>query len=185
MGGSTGLEFFRPLGADYEAQDIRAVANVIVGSEAAIAFVGCDGCLAANNTVVRPTHWVARILQESVTGFVPCRNGRFINNLVVFRQADLSTFVNVGPDTAPDSFTFADNLWFAEDDPSFAGPDLPVTETGTVVADPLFVDGPNSDYHLGAGSPADGAGTTLTEVAADFDGNCYQDPPAIGAFERP
>jgi hypothetical protein len=183
LGGSTGLEFFRPLGTDYEARDIRAVANLIDGSEAAVAFVGCDACLAANNTIIRPTRWVARILQESVTGFVPCRNGRFVNNLVVFRRADLSTFVNVGPDTAPDTFTFSNNLWFAEDDPTFAGPDLPVTETGTIVADPWFVDGPGSDYHLLAGSPADGAGMTLTEVTADFAGNCYQDPPAIGAFE--
>ena len=184
LGGSTPPELFRPLDAGYEARDVRAVANLIVGSAAAVAFIGCEACLAANNTIIRPARWVARILQESGPGLVPCRNGRFVNNLVVVRRADLTAAIDVGPGTAALTFTFAGNLWFAEDDPAFAGTGLPVAETGTVVGDPLFVDGPGGDYHLLADSPAVGAGTTLAEVAGDFDGNCYRDPPTIGAFER-
>lgn len=181
LGGSTGLEYFRPLGADYEAMQLRAFSNVIVGGEAAIAFVGCDDCLAANNTIIDPGHWVVRILQESVAGFVPCRNGRFINNLVFYSTATVSTEVNVGPDTAPETFAFSHNLWFDEAAPGSA-PDLPVTEDAQVLSDPRLADPGAENYDLGAGSPALGAGIAVPEVAATFDGECLADPPNIGAF---
>lgn len=181
LGGSTDLPYFRPLGADYEARDLWAFSNVIVGGEAAIAFVGCDGCLAANNTILDPGRWVVRILQESVDGFVPCRNGRFVNNLVVYSSAVISTEVNVGPDTSPDTFTFSHNLWFDADAPGSA-PDLPVAEDGSVLADPLLVDPDGGNYEPGAGSPALGAGTGVTEVTATFAGGCPGEPPNIGAL---
>jgi hypothetical protein len=181
LGGSTGIAYFRPAGADYEAMNIVAVSNLILGSEAPVAFVGCDGCLAANNTIVEPGRWIIRILQESVDGFVPCRNGRFINNIVVFNRSEVATLVNVGPNTAPDTFVFSNNLWHALDDPSFAGPVLPVEETSTILGDPLFfgVD----DHHLDSGSPARGAGIPLAEVAGDLEGWCRGSPPSVGAYE--
>ena len=182
LGGSTDPSDFRPAGADYEARNLLAFANVIYAAEAAVAFVGCDGCLFANNTIVDPSRWVARILQESVDGFVPCRDGRFVNNLVLFRSTELADFVDVGPDTAPETFVFSNDLWFAEDDASFAGPTLPVAEEGTVVADPLTF-GPGADWQLRPGSPATGAGVALPDVVADYRGLCWDDPPAIGASE--
>lgn len=112
MGGSTGFEFFRPaLSADavnYEARDIRVIANLFRGGISPIAFVGCVDCVAANNTLVEPEHWILRILQETTGAdgfeFVAASNGRFVNNLVYYSRAALSTHVNVGPDTAPESF---------------------------------------------------------------------------------
>jgi len=193
-GGSTGLEFFRPLDAPYEAARIRVLANVFVrnGSMggAAIAYVGCDGCVFAHNTVVEPRTWVARILQET-TGdrFVPSRNGLFINNLVVLRQADLRTFVNVGVGTAPETFVFGSNFWYALDQsPDWTGPTFSsgiARETGSVIQrDPGFADREGGDYHIQLNSPARGAGRVLTfEKTPDFDGRCWADPPAVGAFE--
>lgn len=184
LGGSTGLPFFRPLGVDYEARNIQALSNVVIRSWAPVAYVGCDGCLVANNTFYLPEHWVIRILQESVTGFIPCRNGRFINNIVVFNSADVSVFVNIGPDTSPDTFIFSNNLWFSLDDPSFSGPQLPVPETDPVIQrDPEFLDPAALDFHIPADSPAAGAGICINEITKDYDGRCYQDPPSIGAFE--
>jgi hypothetical protein len=186
LGGSTGAEYFRPQGADYEARNLRAVVNIFVSCNAPICFVGCDGALAANNTIYLPQTWVARILQESVAGFIPCRNGRFINNIIVFNEGDLSTYVNVGPDTAPDTFTFANNLWHCLDNPSFSGPSLPVAETaGIYQQDPLFADAGAWDFHLGSLSPARGKGQRLYEVPADYDGIPYAYPPTLGAFEIP
>jgi len=188
MGGSTGFEFFRPpLSADRpnaEARDIRVVANVLEGSDAPLAFVGCVDCLAANNTIVDPTRWVLRILQETTsTGsyqFEPAGRGRFVNNLVYFRRARLSTFANVGPNTAAGTFTFAHNLWFAHDDPARSRPDLPAAETNAVVGrDPLLA----PDFRIDARSPAAGAGRALPEVRADFGGACFRETPSIGAFE--
>lgn len=188
MGGSTGFAFFRPpldpAGENAEARDIRVVANLIEGSQSPIAFVGCVGCLAAHNTLVDPEIWVLRILQETTTGggfaFSPARDGRFLNNLVVFRRGQLRTTSNVGPGTAPETFAFAHNLWYAIDAPGRSAPELPAPETNGVVGlDPRL--GP--DAAIGADSPAAGAGLPLAEAGGDLAGRCYADPPSIGARE--
>ncbi|MCH5374043.1 MAG: right-handed parallel beta-helix repeat-containing protein [Planctomycetes bacterium] len=133
LGGSTGMDFFRPPGARYEARNITVEGCVFVGSMAPIAFVGVDGATVRYNTIYRPEKWVLRILQETTApGFPPCRNGRFERNLVVFRAADVSVAVNIGPNTDPASFQFADNLWYCEDRPQASRPDLPSRETGGV-----------------------------------------------------
>lgn len=195
-GGSTGLEFFRPIDAPYEAARLVIAANVFVRSGASsgapIAYVGCDQCVFANNTVIDPQTWVARILQESTDArFVPSRDGLFVNNLVVFDTSVLRTFVNVGGGTAPETFTFANDLWFATDDASFAGPTLTdgiPPETGAVIqVDPELADPDAEDFSIPASSPAATAGRPLSDFgatvpAADFDGRCFADPPAIGAF---
>jgi len=71
LGGSTGFEYFRPplstTSPNVEARSISAVANLIEGSMAAVAFVGCVDCVAANNTIVDPSRWVVRVLQETTS----------------------------------------------------------------------------------------------------------------------
>lgn len=77
---------------------------------------------------------------------------------------------------------FANNLWYAHDDPGASMPSLPTAETGGVVgSDPAFTSG----VHIGSGSPAAGAGRAKTGFRGDFDGDCYATPPSIGAFEVP
>ncbi len=194
MGGSTGDEFFRPplsgQTPNFEARDIRVIANSFHGSNATLAFVGCVDCLAANNTIDTPHNWILRILQEKVTTpeyeFLPASGGRFVNNIVYFDRADLSTYVNIGPNTDAPSFSFTNNLWYAYDDPAQSDPggDLPAAEqAGVYGVDPLLSDPAAGDYSLSAGSPAVGAGMNLDEVTLDLDGVCYLDPPAIGAHE--
>jgi hypothetical protein len=186
LGGSTGVDWFRPQGADYEARNVQAIANILSDCKAPVAFVGCDGALVANNTIYLPQTWVMRILQESVTGYIPCRNGRFVDNIVVFNNADLSTYVNIGPDAAPETFLLSHNLWYSLDNAAFAGPSLPTTETDALYQlDPLFASpaAAGGDFHLDAASPARSAGAALDEVPGDYDQNPYSDPPSIGAFE--
>lgn len=119
LGGSTGRDFFRPKLEGFEAKDIVVEGCRFVGSLAPIAFVGIDGATVRYNTIVEPRKWVVRILQES-TGpdFVPCRGGVFTRNLVVFRSANVREIRNIGPGTAPETFRFDDNFWFASDEPS-------------------------------------------------------------------
>jgi hypothetical protein len=194
-GGSTGLEFLRPLDAPHEAARIAVFANVFVRNGAmggaAVAYVGCDGCVAAHNTVIEPRTWVARILQESTDArFVPSRNGLFVNNLIVLQSSDLrGELVNVGPDTAPETFVFGSNLWFASDQGAGWAPNLgasvPAESDSIVQQDPQLTDLARGDFHLGSGSPARGAARTLDDPPlSDFDGNCYAEPAALGAFEH-
>ncbi len=160
IGGSTGLEFFRPplpaTGEKWEAKDIGVEGNTFVGSLSPIAFVGVDGAEVRFNTIYRPGRWVIRILQETTAaGFVPCRGGRFTGNLVVFHSGQwASGGVNVGGGTAPETFEFAGNAWYCLDAPGRSRPTLPVAEGGgTHGVAPRFVDEAGGDVRQAADSP--------------------------------
>jgi hypothetical protein len=194
MGGSTGFEFFRPplsnTNPNAEARNIRVLANIIEGTTASIAFVGCVDSIVANNTIITPHNWILRILQETVSSgeftFLPCGDNTFNNNLVYFDRSDLSTYINIGGNTAPATFTFAHNLWYAYDNPGASTPNLPVPEkNGIYGVNPQLADPPAGDYHITETSPAAGAGQSPPPKSADYEGDCYFDPPSIGAFEIP
>ncbi len=194
IGGSTGFQFFRPplstTMPNVEARDIRIVGNVIEGSVASLAYVGAVNCVVANNTIITPGNWLFRILQETTTQgkfeFLPCSDNTFSNNLVYFDRSEISTYVNIGPNTAPETFSFSNNLWYAFDNPSQSTPNLPASETGGVYGqDPLLADPSAGDFRIFEGSPAVASGVDPAGVASDFQGTCYATPPAIGAYETP
>lgn len=148
MGGSTGLDFFRPPGRTFEAADIQVDHCVFVGGQAAVTFVGVDGGIFRHNTIYRPTRWVMRILQETrEPEFVRTRNGLFERNLIVFRRSELADFVNVGPDTLPQTFQFRANWWYCEDAPQVSRPRLPTSEMAGVYGhDPRLADPEELDF---------------------------------------
>ncbi len=165
LGGSTGLEFFRPpltgSGERWEARDIRVEGNTFIGSLAPVAFVGVDGAVVRFNTIYRPQRWAIRILQENTTaGFVASRHGVFTDNLVAFQSTQwASGGVNVGAGTAPGTFQFARNWWYCLDAPQRSRPTLPTPETGgTYGVSPQFLDASAGDLRLAPGSPAVAAG---------------------------
>ena len=131
VGGSTGLKFFRPLGATHEAARIVVRDNRIEGSLCAAAFVGVDGAEFSGNTVRHPSKWIFRILQETrEPGFAPCRNVIIKGNDIVFRRSQVLIEINIGDGTAPGTFRFEKNRWLAEDKPGASRPRLPVAEEG-------------------------------------------------------
>ncbi len=186
LGGSTGLQFFRPPLPDlivdaFEAADLEVFSNVFIGNWAPIAYVGSVRVKVYNNTFYQPLNWVIRVLQENTTsGFLPCSDNEFRNN-TVYLPNDL-TEVNIGPNTAPETFIFSNNLWFNASDNNWS-PNLPVTDVDQVIADPLFEDSMGENFKIPFNSPAVGAGITFANLLADFEQVTYQDPPAIGAYE--
>jgi hypothetical protein len=133
LGGSTGLDYFRPPGVKHEAAKLVARGNVIEGGLCAAAFVGVDGAEFSDNTILFPQRWIFRMLQETMEpGFVPCRNVRVTGNRIVFRRSEIRSDVNVGSGTEPGTFVFEGNHWFAEDRPEASNPQLPVEEKGGV-----------------------------------------------------
>lgn len=182
LGGSTGLAFFRPQNATAEAERIKVIANVIQGSEASIAYVGCRNVEVSNNTILFPRKWIIRILQETVdpTRFLPCGDNRFFNNLVIIDQ-NVSIESNIGPNTAPETFGFDNNLWWKTNNPNWTGPNLPGQVKGSVIADPMIAQ--NSKYQISSTSPAIALGLPYDEAVLDIEGQTYNDPPSVGAYE--
>jgi hypothetical protein len=170
IGGSTGMRYFRPLGAGYEARDITVEGCRFVDSLCPVAFVGVDGAVFRYNTIVRPQRWIVRILQETTAPeFVACRNGRFERNLIVYQRRQVGMIVNVGTGTDPASFRFIDNFWFCEDQPGQAPPRLPVPEQGGVWGiDPKLGFTPD-------GAPA----APATPAARGFGADALPRPPAL------
>jgi hypothetical protein len=159
IGGTTGTQFFRPALPDTnacEARDITVEGNTITGSEAAVAFAGADGGVVRYNTIYQPDKWVVRIVQESRgEPFVPCRNGAFHHNLIVFRAAGFQTAVNIGSQTQPETFKFANNFWYCSDAPARSAPQLPSPEAdGITGQDPQLLDPAHGDLRPDPAGPA-------------------------------
>jgi len=128
-GGSTGMDFFRPPGAKYEARGIIIQDNLIECGLCPTAFTGVTDVEFRRNKIMRPEKWIFRILQETQEeGFKPCGDVRITDNEIVFRRAQVTTEINIGERTAPESFTFARNRWLAEDQPARSKPRLPTEE---------------------------------------------------------
>jgi hypothetical protein len=184
IGGSTGLQFFRPLGINYESADIRVFSNIFTGSDAPVAFVGTVNSQVVNNTIYLPKRWAIRILQETTEpGFLECGDNSFRNNIVIVNSLAASPTINIGPNTRPESFTFSNNLWYNIDNPGWAGPNVPVAESNSLVGrDPMLAAIP-TDMTPRSGSPAIGAGVALSEPELDYLGRRFAAPPSIGAIE--
>ncbi len=186
IGGNTGLEFFRPALSDpimnaFEAADIYIYANIFSGNRAPVAYVGCVRADVINNTIYKPQNWVMRILQETTTaGFLPCSDNAFRNN-ITYVETDL-TEVNIGPNTAPETFTMSNNLWFNATSTTWT-PDLPVTDVNSIIANPLFTDPAVDDFTLQDNSPAIGLGLTGLGPMRDYVNNLFANPPSIGAIK--
>jgi len=186
LGGSTGLQYFRPPLPDpivdaFEAADLEVYSNVFIGNHAPVAYVGSVRVKVYNNTFYHPENWVIRILQETTEpGFLACGDNEFKNN-IVYLENDL-TEVNIGPNTAPETFMFSNNLWFNESSDNWS-PNLPVTDFNQVIDDPLFEDIIVEDFRIPSTSPAVGNGLILDGVTIDFDQFFFDQPPSIGAFE--
>ena len=152
IGGSTGLAYFRPRDAQYEAKNITVEDCEFVGGMSAVAFVGVDGAVVRHNTIYRPRRWPIRILQESVDArFVACRSGRLLNNVIAFRSDEVRAVINIGSNTAPETFTISGNAWCCIDRPADTRRlvRLPVAEmNGTYGAVPSFKDAERGDVRI-------------------------------------
>jgi hypothetical protein len=169
LGGSTGLAFIRPRPQGYEAKAITVEDCTFIGSQAPVAFVGADGAEVRHNTIYRPRRHALRILQETTgPGFVPCRHGRFTDNLIAFRSEEMTLPVNIGPGTAPETFVLARNAWYCLDAPDRSRPRLPIAEAeGVYGVDPRFRDGEAGDLRHRTDGPAGRVGARARDIGPE------------------
>ncbi|MFZ1676014.1 MAG: T9SS type A sorting domain-containing protein [Saprospiraceae bacterium] len=185
LGGSTDLPYFRPIDAPYEAAELKVYSNIFIGSQAPMAFVGCIHSEAVNNTIYLPSKWVLRILQETVDPdrFPPCGNNTFRNN-IVYLDDQVDVECNIGPNTAPETFTFSNNMWFHAQLPGWQGPVLPVVDHNNKIGeDPFFVNAAEENFSLMAESHARGGALSVNEPEYDYVGIPFLGPRSIGAFQ--
>jgi len=185
LGGSTGLAFFRPQDAAFEAADLQVYANVIIGSLSPINYVGCTRVEVINNTIYQPEKWVVRILQENKDArFIACSNNTFRNN-IIYHDNRVSNDCNTGAGTEPDSFHFSHNLWYHAQDRQWRGPmNIPVTDSGSIIGkDPLFRNAAQHDFSIPAHSPAAQRGYTTNDPVYDLAGRLFSKTRSIGCYE--
>ncbi|ROL57284.1 T9SS C-terminal target domain-containing protein [Bacteroidetes/Chlorobi group bacterium Naka2016] len=185
IGGSTGLQYFRPIDAIFEASQIYVYSNIFIGSQAPIAFVGAVDCEVVNNTIFLPTKWAIRILQENTLDrFQKCGRNKFVNNIVYVNNNASNPTINIGPNTEPETFSFSNNLWYNKDNSNWNGPNLPVSESnGLVNIDPMISQENEKMLLIDKNSPAKRRGLNVEEPKEDFFGNMFNNPRSVGAVE--
>lgn len=162
LGGSTGLQFFRPpidpssAEQRWEAHTVGVNACTFEGGTTAVAYVGATQAAFAYNWIRFPKRWAFRILKENRNpGFKGAEKGEFYNNTIVFSSDKwASGGVNVGDGCAPETFHFSQNWWYCSDKPEMSRPNLPVPE-----ADGTY--GVNPDFDNTAPRPSLQAGTAI------------------------
>ena len=111
-----------------------------------------------------------------------------MNNVIVLNPSELrAELVNVGAGTAPETFVFGNDLWFAPGEDAGC---VPVLAGGVPPRAARSCSRTRSWWTARAaiitcrGTPAIGAARALdAPLPSDFDGRCYADPAALGAFE--
>lgn len=186
IGGSTGSAYFRPPDAQFESSNIYVYSNVFIGGQSAVAFVGTINSIVCNNTIISPSKWTARILQENNNpDFHLCSYNSFVNNICFFGAEAVSEGgINIGPNTLPNTFAFESNLWFNYDNPNWSNLNNSLIHNSTLTrADPDFKAHSQRDYTLKPSSPAIGAGKAVEEPILDYAGRPFATERSIGAFE--
>jgi hypothetical protein len=168
--------------AIYQTTGIQVVANVLqAGVNAAITLDDALDTTITHNTFVSPSNELLEFTHDNVTQTTGPSMVTFSDNLISFSTVALAKIAVI--DTVADTatFTLRRNLWWATDDPSFAGPVLPapLVETSSIVGlDPQLT----PDGHLAATSPAIGTGDPAPGLT-DLDGNCFAAASTPGADE--
>jgi hypothetical protein len=192
LGGSTGDPYVRPTTAPYEGERIQAIGNTIENAgRGPIFYQGCNECLVANNTLVNPASYLVGIVEgRRDTSTTRARNGYFINNIVYYNSTAISSTLNVGGNTDPQTFTFANNLYYATNGIAFNGvhgSGVPNEVNSLLQYNPQFVNVAQSDFHVNPASPVLRRGRALpfgtlyyfdrSDATAPFDLGAY---PVVG-----
>jgi hypothetical protein len=194
LGGVTDRQFFTPTDAAYEAANLIARNNIVIGADGGgIGAMGCHDCLIANNTLWNTGHTGYAIpLGPGATGqgagdaVSNNVNLRVINNLVGNPDGTMRAPIQAEPAQRA-GLSLSHNWWWNGErddvfDPGYnheVGVDEPNSH---VEVDPQVVGPETNDVHLLPQSPARGAGVALPEVTDDYEGHCRSSPPNIGAL---
>jgi hypothetical protein len=186
VGGETGLQFFCPLGATWEADSIKVYANVFISGSTGIKLSSCHNSFIYSNTCFKSTSFAFRSLNTSSNG-ITLDNNQVYNNIFTTYSPN-HIYLNASANFDYSTEYFKNNLFH---DYRYADPatinwsELPGVNVETsLIGDPEFTDTSNGDFSLRAGSPAIGTGLTMPEPATDYRDMSYSSSMrSIGAVE--
>ena len=166
MGQTSGANFYRPpleRGTTVEAYNIRTFSNIIIGGNTAASFSSSRDNYFVNNTVVLPTYFLFRILNQQPEGNPNdlaygggARNGVVANNIFLYDRQTAEP-ICIGPKTHPETFVIENNLFMnidkalnesgGESVADYKLPTLPLMDAKTTfVKDPLFANMQNINF---------------------------------------
>jgi uncharacterized repeat protein (TIGR02059 family) len=128
----------------------------------------------------RATMWGINLPHIGTASNITLRNNIIQN----FNYAPVYAYSQTGSETI-DILSIENNIFYQNGNnnaPKYSSI-TPTNNTtkNNLTSNPLFIS--SSDFHLQSGSPAIGKGIKATGVTLDFDGNGFNDPPSIGAYE--
>ena len=216
MGQSTGRDFFRPPLADnrttYEAQNIHAYANIIIGGMSSFQMISSRGCYFVNNTVIHPQNWIFRILNNDSNDDLKLANfgnphDNVIANNIFYYHPPSGQHLNVSNNVKPEdkkSIVISNNIFYNTTNPGMGGapPNLNEFEVSSNrFIDPQFYDPANlplteeslkaltppvlrTKLLLKDDSPAVGTGIDYPFAKEDHNRNPFANPRSLGAIEK-
>lgn len=108
------IELFRPEDANYEARNITVEDCMMIECRLPFVISGAEDTIVRYNTLIHPAPNAVMIMQENPSReMIPCRNGTFSNNRIVFNQR-LSPAILVYPNVDRSSFRFEKNAWYCD-----------------------------------------------------------------------
>jgi parallel beta-helix repeat protein len=184
VGGDTGLDYFCPKGAAWEADSIKVFSNIFIGGTTGIRMAACHNSIVANNTCFKTTQFAFRLLNASSN--TKLENNYVYNNIFTTNTPN-GIYMNASANFDYSSHYFKNNLFhdYRKVDPgSINFSEMPGAHVeGSVIGDPMFADTAKRDFSLRKGSPAIGAGVMMSEPATDYYGKPFVTPRSIGASE--
>jgi len=213
MGQATGQPFFRPPLTDdrttYEAENIRAYSNIIIGGRSSFQMISSRGCYFVNNTVIHPQSWIFRLLNNDPEDQLQLANfgnphDHVIANNIFYYYSPSGEHLNVSRTVTPEdrkSILLRNNIFYnltnpgreppnfndfgVSDnrftDPQFTDPaDPPLTEEGLRAINPAMI---KTKFMLQEGSPAAGIGMEYPFAKEDYNSRPFTVPRSLGAME--
>ncbi len=120
LGGSTGIQFFRPpvpkdaeAGSWWEAEDVVVEGCVFIAGDSAVAIVGARGAVVRRCTIVGTRRWPFRLLQETQDARFGASEGAAVSDCIITPES-MRAAVNVGGGTDPGAFSWGQNVWWAQ-----------------------------------------------------------------------
>ncbi len=192
VGESGGAQYYCPDAKDWHAKDIKIYSNIIAGGKTPFSIGLAINTEITNNTIVSPATFVMRLLSDETT--FENKNNKLVNNIFYLDKTIYFNGTSSANNINFQSIVFQNNLFYAAHKPNWTGPDPYTGEydaeeikgvkfINNIIANPMFNNPANTDYSLGANSPALGTGLAVPEPALDYFGKPFKALRAIGAIE--